>query len=215
MDCELNEMYPCLLGESLDVGLAAALVRLSGCNLDCSYCDTQHARTEAGETLAIETVVDRVERLGLSRVLITGGEPLLQKEAVVELSRLLLGREMGVMLETNGTISLVDVPPEVVRVVDIKTPGAEAGEPFCEKNIGLLTPRDQLKFVLCDWIDYEWATTFLASVRLPIPPTSVLFSPAAGTLKASQLAEWMLAERSPYRFHLQVHKTVWGNRRGT
>jgi 7-carboxy-7-deazaguanine synthase len=214
MDCEFNELYPCLLGESLDAGLAAALVRLSGCNLDCSYCDTIHARREDPEVVPVEALVDRIVRLGLPRALITGGEPLLQKEAVVKLSRLLLEQGLEVMLETNGTISLADVPAGVVKVVDVKTPGAEAGMPFLEENVSLLTPRDQLKFVICDWIDYEWTVTFASSLRLPFPSSSVLLSPAAGSLKAGQLAEWMLNERSPYRFHLQMHKTVWGDRRG-
>jgi len=214
MDCEVNELYPCLLGESLDAGLAGILVRLSRCNLDCSYCDTVHARFEVGEQLSVDEVARRISHLAFDRVLISGGEPLLQKEAVVKLSQLLLKEGKEVMLETNGTLSLSGVPDEVVRVVDVKTPGAEAEVPFQEENIGLMTPRDQLKFVICDWIDYEWATTFLSSLSLPFPPSNVLFSPAGGKLKAEKLADWMLHDRSPYRFHIQVHKAVWGERRG-
>jgi len=228
----------------LATGLPAVLVRLSGCNLDCNYCDSQYARQEAGLEVEAADLVREIRRLEIPRVLLTGGEPLLQKEGVAELARLLCQRTSNgtseppnilrqrpkdaasepacvlaqksaeVLIETNGTLPIADAPRDATLVVDVKTPGAVVRTPFLDANLPALSPRDQLKFVLTDRADYRFALSFLTSHTIPIAPGNVLFSPAWGRLSPAVLAEWMLEDRVPYRFHLQVHKAVWGERRG-
>jgi 7-carboxy-7-deazaguanine synthase len=211
----VNELYPCILGESLQAGLPAALVRLAGCNLDCCYCDTRHASQEPGREMAADAVCREVLSMDLPRVLITGGEPLLQKEGLAALCHELAAEGIEILVETNGTLPVSDAPPDAMLVVDVKTPGAKARVPFAESNLALLSPEDQLKFVLTGEADYRWALRFLAAHRVPVPPGNVLLSPAWGSLAPQTLAQWILHDRLPYRFHMQMHKVVWGERRGT
>jgi len=219
MKCRVNESYGCLLGESLAVGLPAYLVRFSGCNLDCRYCDTAYARTEPGEERSVDDILAQVRSSGLGRVLLTGGEPMLQADAVVALCQSLVRDRVEVLVETNGTLPLDRLPSKVVKVVDVKTPGALPGAsppPFLDANLECLGGADQLKVVLSSIQDYDWAVAFLAARSpLPLPPANVLFSPAWGQLGPAELADRMLQDRLPFRFHLQVHKVVWGERRGT
>lgn len=214
MFATINEMYQCLLGESLDTGLSALLVRFSGCNLSCTYCDTRHACTEEGQRLELDNIVDLVLERKLRRVLVSGGEPLLQMDAVRELSTRLLRERVKVLVETNGTLPIYGLPPKTKLIIDVKTPGAKAELPFFTENLDNLQSRDQLKFVITSRADYDWSLNFLQQVKLSIPPSHVLFSSAWGPLEPAELARWMLHDNSPYRFHLQVHKAVWGEKRG-
>lgn len=215
MNCLLNEIYPCLMGESTSVGLTAALVRLNGCNLACSYCDTQHSRTEPGQLLPVEEVVERVTALGLTRVLITGGEPMLQPDATRALAQQFLSLGMTVYLETNGSLPLAGLPPGIIKIVDVKTPGSGQAGTFLDTNVACLNPHDELKFVISSRHDYDWSVRFLQfRPNLPIPPSQVLFSPCSPTLEPVTLAEWFVADRLNVRFHIQMHKFVWGDKRG-
>lgn len=166
MDCRVNETYGCLLGESLDAGLPAWLIRFSGCNLACTYCDTRYASEEPGSLVPVSSLVEQAVSSGLGRVLITGGEPLLQSDAVIELSLALNHHGIEVLLETNGSLPLDSVPPFVTKIVDVKTPGAGSNPVFHPRNLDLLNPHDQLKFVLTSRSDYLWARESLA-IRNP------------------------------------------------
>jgi len=208
------ESYVALMGESLAAGLPGMIIRLAGCNLNCAYCDTPYAREEEGEWFSTESLVDAVLDSGLGRALITGGEPLLQPRALGALLKALPDAGVDVLVETNGTLPLNNLPAQVVKVVDVKTPGARAGGEFLTKNLQWLTTKDQLKFVMVDRRDYDWACRFLHRHAPRQAPGNILFSPAFGRLPAEQLAEWMLKDRLPFRCHLQLHKLIWGDRRG-
>jgi len=214
MQCSINETYPCIIGESLATGLPAYLVRFTNCNLACSYCDTRYARTEEETKIQVDELAQQVIDSLLNRALLTGGEPMLQEEAVNKLMLLLNRAGVETWLETNGTIPLASVPKFVHKVVDVKTPGAGHAPTFHMGNLECLFPADQLKFVLTGRADYEWTLSFLKEQDIPLPPGNVLLSPAAGRLSSRRLAEWMLEDRSPFRFHLQLHKFVWGDQRG-
>ena len=146
--CQVNEIYPCLMGESIAVGLPAVLLRLSGCNLACQYCDTLHSRTEPGNPMTAEEVVDKVATFGLPRVLITGGEPMLQPEATRLLAARFLSQDRVVYLETNGSLPLDDVPPGVIKVVDVKSPGSGHGDSFLRANLKALGPSRRVEIRL-------------------------------------------------------------------
>jgi len=206
--CTISETYPCVVGESLATGLAAMLLRFAGCNLACSYCDTRYACDQPGSQATVGELVETVLRSGLDLVLITGGEPLLQPDAVRALCAQLLSRGHGVLVETNGSLHTNTVPRNVVKILDVKTPGARAAVPFLEANLDHLTDHDQLKFVITSRDDYLWALKFLRSRTLLIDPGNVLFSAASPLLEPAALAQWLLEERLPYRFQLQLHKTL-------
>jgi 7-carboxy-7-deazaguanine synthase len=214
MQVTINEIYPCIVGESLQAGLPATLVRLSGCNLACDYCDSRYACVESGQRRGVEEVASALAASPLPRTLITGGEPMLQEDAVVELAAALLRTGHEVLLETNGTLPLARVPAAVIKVVDVKTPGAQAGVPFLAENYRFLQPHDQLKLVLTGREDYVWAKGFLAAFPPPVPLGNVLFSCAWNRLAPARLAEWLLADRLPVRLHVQFHKVLFGERRG-
>jgi 7-carboxy-7-deazaguanine synthase len=168
MQVTINEIYPCIVGESLQAGLPATLVRLSGCNLACDYCDSRYACVESGQRRGVEEVASALAASPLPRTLITGGEPMLQEDAVVELAAALLRTGHEVLLETNGTLPLARVPAAVIKVVDVKTPGAQAGVPFLAENYRFLQPHDQLKLVLTGREDYVWAKGFrVPAARAP------------------------------------------------
>jgi 7-carboxy-7-deazaguanine synthase len=213
----LNELHACILGESLLAGLPASLIRLAGCNLRCKYCDSSYSYEESGEMTSVESIVERVQTDGFRRALITGGEPMLQPDEAVHLMDRLLQSEIEVMLETNGTLPLGRVPAAVIKVVDVKTPGALTESAPLEMivgNLAWLNPEDQLKFVITDRDDYLWALEFLKAHPIELAPGSILFSPAWGSLEPATLADWMLEDKTPWRFQLQLHKAVWGDIRG-
>ena len=214
MECRINEIHPCHVGESLASGLPAVLVRFAGCSVRCVYCDTRYAQREPASTFTVSQVLEKVEALGLDRLLITGGEPLEQEEATVMLCNASLKRGYSILLETSGTCLLSPLPEGVIRIVDVKPPGAKAKLPFLQENLALLRPQDQLKFVLTSRADFEWALSFLQKNRPALAPSHILFSPVMGLLKPAQLSSWMLERSVAYRFHVQIHKFVWGDRRG-
>ena len=213
-ECILNEWYPCHLGEGIAAGLPALLIRFAGCNLACRYCDTKYACTESGAIRTADEMLVEIEATRLPRVLLTGGEPLLQREAVQELAAGCRERGVAVVLETNGTLPIAGLSDWIEKVVDVKVPGAGATLPFLVDNLGRLAPRDQLKFVLTDRRDYEFARGFLRDHDAILDPERVLFSTVWEHLKPATLSSWLLADGLPVRFHIQIHKSVWGNQRG-
>lgn len=207
----LTEIFHSLQGEAASVGWPTVFVRLTGCPLRCGYCDTAYA-FHGGQWWEIDAILAEVARHGSRHVCVTGGEPLAQKRCIDLLVRLC---EAGydVSLETSGAIDIAAVDPRVARVVDLKTPGSGEQARNLLHNIALLTPRDQVKFVLCDRTDYEWARDMLREHDLPAR-CDVLFSPSYGQLPARELAEWILEDRLPVRFQIQLHKILWGEEAG-
>jgi 7-carboxy-7-deazaguanine synthase len=219
---QITEIYKSIQGESTHAGLPCVFVRLTGCNLRCSWCDSEYTFT-GGHRQTLEEVVAEVKRLSPSggTVEITGGEPLLQEREVVPLMQRLLDEGYKVLLETSGERPLQRVPQAVIKIVDVKCPNSGEPESFHMENLDTLTPRDEVKFVLSDRTDYEFARDFVARHRLDQRVNAVLFSPAfskqaSGARDASgclldprELAEWMLADEVPARLGLQIHKFIW------
>ena len=205
----ITEIFHSLQGESSLVGLPTVFVRLTGCPLRCQYCDTSYA-FQGGELQTLPQILQRVAGFGAHHVCVTGGEPLAQKACLPLLSSL-CDAGYRVSLETSGAMPVAAVDPRVVRVVDVKTPGSGEEPRNLYTQLPLLGERDEIKFVICDRADYEWS---LAQVRALSPRASVLFSPSHAQLPAHQLAEWILADRAPVRFQIQLHKVLWGNAQG-
>lgn len=208
---KITEIFLSLQGEARDAGWPTVFVRLTGCPLRCRYCDTAYA-FHGGEWWGIDDIVAKVDGYGVRHVCVTGGEPLAQKRCLSLLSRL-CDHGYSVSLETSGAIDISAVDPRVSRVLDIKTPGSgEAGRNRWE-NLPLLTPHDQVKFVICGRADYEWARDVVASHGLA-SRCEVLFSPSKAELPATELADWIVADRLPVRFQLQLHKILWNDEPG-
>jgi 7-carboxy-7-deazaguanine synthase len=207
----VNEIFHSIQGESTRTGLPTTFVRLTGCPLRCGYCDTAYAFHE-GETMSIETVLETVRAAGAKYVTVTGGEPLAQKSCLGLLERL-CDEGFDVSLETSGAIEVAPVDPRVVKVLDVKTPGSGESARNRFENLALLSPRDQIKFVICDRADYEWSKALLRRERLE-QRCEVLFSPCHGRLEPGPLADWILADRLPVRLQIQLHKVLWGDVRG-
>ncbi len=208
----VHETYVSIQGESTWAGLPCAFVRLSACHLRCTWCDTPHA-FDAGMRRAVADVVEEVHAFGTDLVEITGGEPLLQPGVYPLMSGLCdLGHT--VLLETSGALDIGKVDPRVVRIVDLKCPGSGEEPRNRWENVALLTPRDEVKFVLADRVDYEWARDVVARHDLARRCT-VLLSVAHDLLAPAEVVAWMLADRLPARFQLQMHKVIWDpNARG-
>ncbi|MBD3242539.1 MAG: radical SAM protein [Chitinivibrionales bacterium] len=205
------ESFISIQGESTFAGLPCAFVRLSGCNLRCTYCDTPYARDE-GDERNVDELADEIAESGVGLVEVTGGEPLLQQDTPRLCSRL-LERGLTVLVETNGTRDISVLPDTVVRIMDIKTPGSGQQEQFLEDNLDYLRPTDECKLVICNRTDFDWARDLVRSHDLAARCT-VILSPASGELSPDRLAEWILAERLPVRLGLQLHKVIWGDERG-
>ena len=207
----LTEIFHSLQGEARSVGWPTVFVRLTGCPLRCGYCDTAYA-FHGGAWWEIDAILDEVAMHGAKHVCVTGGEPLAQKRCIDLLARL-CNAGYEVSLETSGALDIGAVDPRVSRVMDLKTPGSnEQARNFLD-NIPLLAAHDQVKFVLCDRTDYDWALAMLREHDLPAR-CDVLFSPSYGQLQPRDLAEWMLADHVPARFQLQLHKILWGEEIG-
>ena len=203
----INEIFFSLQGETSRTGLPTVFVRLTGCPLRCCYCDTAYAFHE-GTTQSLEQVLDTVAGYQARYVTVTGGEPLAQKDCLPLLAAL-CDEGYSVSLETSGAIDISAVDPRVSRVVDIKTPGSGEVEKNRWENIRLLTPQDEVKFVLCDAADYTWSVNVMRQFDLA-DRCPVLFSPVYETLKPTTLAEWILRDRLPVRMQIQLHKYLWG-----
>ncbi|HTD28234.1 MAG TPA: 7-carboxy-7-deazaguanine synthase QueE [Xanthomonadaceae bacterium] len=207
----LTEIFHSLQGEARSVGWPTVFVRLTGCPLRCGYCDTAYA-FHGGQWWDIDAILAEVAKHGTRHVCVTGGEPLAQKRCIDLLARL-CNAGYQVSLETSGALDIGEVDPRVSRVMDLKTPGSGEQARNCLSNIALLTSHDQVKFVLCDRTDYDWACRMLREHDLSAR-CDVLFSPSYGQLQPRDLAEWMLADRVPARFQLQLHKILWGEETG-
>jgi 7-carboxy-7-deazaguanine synthase len=207
----VNEIFHSLQGEADAVGYPTVFVRLTGCPLRCQYCDTEYA-FHAGDWLDLEAILDTVRGYGTQYVCVTGGEPLAQPNCLRLLERL-CDHGFEVSLETSGALDISAVDRRVSRVVDVKTPGSHEAARNKIDNFGLLTPRDQLKFVICSREDYDWSKAFLQEHALS-GRTRVLFSPSYNQVSPSALADWILADRLPVRFQLQLHKVLWGDTPG-
>lgn len=205
---KITEIFYSLQGEADTVGIPTAFVRLTGCPLRCQYCDTEYA-FYGGEWQSVDDVLTRVSTFGASHVCVTGGEPLAQRHCLTLLERL-CDAGYRVSLETSGAIDIRPVDARVVRVVDIKTPGSGEVERNRLENLGDLRATDQVKFVICDRADYEWSRAFVREHAL-VGRCPILFSPSHEQLRAVELADWILADRLPVRFQIQLHKYLWGN----
>ncbi len=205
---KITEIFHSLQGEGDTVGIPTVFVRLTGCPLRCQYCDTAYA-FHGGEWWTIDDVVRRVHELGSRYVCVTGGEPLAQRNCLELLARL-CDEELRVSLETSGAMPLAEVDPRVVRVVDVKTPGSGEERRNRYDELAALRPQDQVKFVICGRGDYEWSRGKVRELGLAERCT-VLFSPSHEQLAARDLADWMLEDRLPVRFQIQLHKYLWGN----
>ncbi len=203
----VNEIFHSIQGESTHSGRRCVFVRLTACDLRCSWCDTPYAFTE-GHKMSLDDIVSKVKSFDCPVVEITGGEPLLQKN-VYPLMQRLLDDGLTVMLETGGHISVEQVPDRVIKVVDVKCPGSGESHRNDWSNLGRLQPTDEVKFVIKDREDYEFAREVIASHRLAGRVAAILFSPVHGVLDPKQLAEWILADRLDVRLQLQAHKYIW------
>lgn len=207
----ISEIFFSLQGETRRIGLPTVFVRLTGCPLRCTYCDTEYAFT-GGQEMRIEEILGQVARYMPRYVTVTGGEPLAQKNCLL-LLRALCDAGYEVSLETSGALDVGEVDARVMRVVDIKTPASgESGRNRWE-NLSLLNRHDEIKFVLCDEDDYQWAVHILRQHSLD-EKCEVVFSPAQGRLDATRLADWILRDRLPVRMLLQLHKLLWNNAPG-
>lgn len=207
----ISEIFLSLQGESTLVGLPTVFVRLTGCPLRCQYCDTEYA-FRGGEYMDADAVVASVAAYQLRHVTVTGGEPLAQPACLPLLSRL-CDAGYHVSLETCGALDICQVDSRVMKVMDLKTPASGELDKNRYQNLECLAPRDQVKFVICDRGDYEWARRVLDEYHLP-GRCEVLFSASAGQQSATGLAEWLLEDRLPVRFQMQLHKILWGNEAG-
>jgi 7-carboxy-7-deazaguanine synthase len=203
----INEIFHSIQGESTHAGRPCVFVRLTACDLRCSWCDTTYAFHE-GRKMSVEDVVGRVRDHGCDLVEITGGEPLLQQD-VYPLMERLLGEGRTVMLETGGHLSVERVPEAVIRIIDVKCPGSGEAAKNHWANLDRLRPSDEVKFVIKDRTDYEYARDVVARHTLAGRCAAILFSPVHGVQNAKQLAEWVLADRLPVRVQLQAHKYIW------
>jgi 7-carboxy-7-deazaguanine synthase len=219
---QITEIYKSLQGESTYAGLPCVFVRLTGCNLRCSWCDSEYT-FYGGRKMSMEEVLDEALRLspGGGLVELTGGEPMLQERELVPLMQRLLAHDCTVLLETSGERPLERVPAAVVKIVDVKCPDSGEGDTFRRENLEVLTHHDEIKFVLSSRADYEFARDFVARHGLAAKVNAVLFSPAfrkeaSGARNSShclldpqELAEWMIADNVPARLGLQLHKFIW------
>jgi len=207
----ISEIFYSLQGETSRVGLPTVFVRLTGCPLRCTYCDTSYAFT-GGQNMDIAQILEEVARHRARYVTVTGGEPLAQKNCLF-LLQALCDAGYDVSLETGGALDVSEVDARVVRVLDIKTPASGEMEKNMWSNLAHLNPHDEIKFVLCDEADYVWARQVLSDRALD-KKCAVLFAPVQGKLSPTDLAEWILRDRLPVRMQVQLHKLLWGNERG-
>jgi 7-carboxy-7-deazaguanine synthase len=207
----VTEIFHSLQGESKTVGCPTVFIRLTGCPLRCGYCDTTYA-FQGGEWKSLDAILEEVKSYKSGYITVTGGEPLAQKQCVNLLTQL-CDAGYQVSLETSGAMDVSNVDPRVSKVMDLKTPGSgEEGKNRYE-NIEHLTSNDQIKFVICNREDYNWAIGKLEEYKLA-EKCEILFSPIHGELEPTQLAEWILQDNLPVRFQLQLHKYLWGDEQG-
>ena len=203
----INEIFHSLQGETSRAGLPTVFVRLTGCPLRCGYCDSEYAFF-GGEKMSIERILEQVAGYGAHYVTVTGGEPLVQKGCLPLLTAL-ADAGYSISLETSGALAIEAVDPRIARIVDVKTPGSGELERMRWENLDDLRASDEVKFVLCDRADYDWAKGILSEYRL-IERCPVLFSPVYETVTPRELADWVLADKLQVRVQIQLHKLLWG-----
>lgn len=203
------EIFTSIQGESTYAGLPCTLIRLSGCNLRCTYCDTKYAY-EDGIKMSVEEIVVRIKADKVNLVGITGGEPLLQEKETIRLISSLLDHGHEVLVETNGSFSIKGIDKRATVILDVKTPCSGMSDEMDFRNFDYIKKSDEIKFVICDRKDYEWSRDIIASYRLA-EKSKVLMSPAFGILNPRHLAEWILEDRLDVRLNLQIHKYVFGS----
>lgn len=203
----INEIFKSIQGESSYTGRPCIFIRLTGCNLRCSWCDTEYAFYE-GQPKSVKDIMDAIDPLGVPLVEITGGEPLLQEE-VYDLMDALLAKNYEVLLETGGGVSVAKVPERVIKILDVKCPGSGEDAKNLWDNLDHLNPHDEVKFVLADRADYEWSRDVLQRRDIH-QKVQVLFSPVYDTLGLKELAAWVLDDNLPVRVQTQLHKIIWG-----
>ncbi|MDZ7292560.1 MAG: radical SAM protein [candidate division KSB1 bacterium] len=202
----ITEIFHSIQGESSYTGLPCVFIRTTGCNLRCVWCDTAYS-FYGGEELSLDDIMKKVESYGCKLVEITGGEPMLQKE-IYQLCDRLLAADYTVLMETGGSLDLSRLDPRVIKIMDIKCPGSGEVERNYWPNLEILQPHDEIKFVINDRRDYEWALGVVRQHRLD-ERFQVLFSPVFNHMDLQQLAEWMLADRVKARLQIQLHKFIW------
>lgn len=209
----VSEIFKSIQGESSFAGLPCVFIRLAGCNLECTWCDTPYARVPEGAIeLTVEEIVDKARFFDCRLVEITGGEPLLQKETG-RLARTFLDAGFRVLVETNGSISLEGLDVRIVKIVDVKCPSSGHGGSFLMENLNHITPEDEIKFVIGDKADYEYARMFLDEC-LKGRTEKVLFAPVRPALDPKELAGWILKDCLSVRLQLQIHSYIWPGERG-
>ncbi len=208
---QITEIFYSLQGESNSVGMPTVFVRLTGCPLHCNYCDTEYAFS-GGERMTVAEITERIATYNCKLVTVTGGEPLAQKGCLDLLTGLCDDGYM-VALETSGALDVSGVDPRVIKVMDIKTPGSGEVDNNLFSNIRYLSRTDQIKFVICDEADYLWSRQIIGQEAL-VDKVEIIMLPAYGEQDPEKLAEWILRDRLPVRFQMQLHKQLWGDARG-
>ena len=209
---KITEIFLSIQGEAASVGFPTVFVRLTGCPLRCQYCDTEYA-FYGGSKLPLEQIIQQVESHGVRHVCVTGGEPLAQRDCH-RLLAALVDKGYQVSLETSGALSVEEVDPRISIVMDLKTPASAEVARNNYANIHHLAQKDQLKFVICDRRDFDWALFKLNEYQLFDKVGNIFFSPSYEQLPAPQLAQWILAEKLPVRLQIQLHKSLWGDQPG-
>ena len=206
----VNETFLSIQGESTQAGRLCFFIRLAGCNLNCSYCDTEYAQgEESGTPMTIEHIASQAKISKVRLVEVTGGEPLIHANTPA-LCQALIDEGLEVMVETNGSLPLSLLPPAVRKIVDCKTPSSGMDEHNLYENFHILSDHDEVKFVIADYLDYEFALTIIEKHRLRKKTSNILLSPAWGKLDPKTLVGWMQADLPPARIQLQLHKIIWG-----
>jgi 7-carboxy-7-deazaguanine synthase len=208
----ITEIFYSLQGETSTVGLPTVFVRLTGCPLRCGYCDTAYA-FQGGQRMTLDSILNEVAIHKPRYVTVTGGEPLAQPECL-QLLTALCDAGYVVSLETSGALSVADVDPRVIKIVDLKTPASGESSRNDYGNVDFFLPHDQVKFVICDRADYDWSVSQIQRLELVEKVSDILFSPGFEQLTATQLADWILADHLPVRLQLQLHKLLWQDARG-
>ncbi len=203
----INEMFSSIQGESSYAGFPFFFIRTTGCNLRCKYCDTKYAFSE-GKEISIKKIVEKAEKSGLKKILITGGEPLIQKN-VYKLIDDLLNKKFEVFIETNGSILIDKINKSAIKIVDVKTPSSGECEKNKVENLDFLTEKDEVKFVISDFNDFLWSKNFVEKYKVYKKIKNILFSPVYGVLNPEKLANWILEHKlNMVRLQLQLHKII-------
>lgn len=206
------ETFISIQGESTHAGRRCFFIRLAGCNLRCGYCDTQYA-WDGGELTGIDELVQKAVSSNAGLVEVTGGEPLIHAETPMLLQKL-LDSGLEVLLETNGAVSIAGVPADVRKIIDCKLPGSLMAEYNVFENYSLLKKHDEVKFVVSSRQDFDWAVKVIGQYDLAAKTPNLIFSPVWGKVSFEELAEWVISSELPIRMQLQMHKIIWGDRKG-